>query len=303
VKFYDKKIIFASDYRGIELRERLVHSAIKKGLFSQDIGIPMGSTVDYIDISKHLAEEIRLNPEAIGVMVCGSGQGIAIVLNRFTHIRACVCCTVEDALQVREKLNANVLCLGSKHTSFFESLAILEQFAQTPFTWGKHTTCVQKLKVNPTQYGEQKINIIVRAIIIHDNHILLTTATDNNPYFSSNLYFLPGGHVDHNESCLAALQREIFEETTLTIESAEFSGVLECSWDRHGSIYHEINVIYHATIKSLDVMKPPVSTESYQRFIWVPLNNLSKITILPTKITQVIADVMAPGKNQLYSEM
>lgn len=298
-----KKIIFASDYRGIELREKLIESAAQRGIFNQDIGIPAGSKIDYIDISKYLAEEIRLNPESIGVMVCGSGQGVAIVLNRFTHIRACVCRTLEDAIQVREKLNANVLCLGSKQTSFLESLDILENFIKTPFSGGKHTTCVQKLNTNPSHNGGKKINIIVRAIIIHNNHVLLTTVTDENPYFPPDIYFLPGGHVDYNESCLAALNREIFEETALNIDSARFSGALECSWERQGSLYHEINIIYETTIKNLDIRKPPLSMEIFQKFIWVPLEKLSQITVLPKKINNVITDVVMNRKNNLYSEI
>jgi len=149
------------------------------------------SPLDDMDISKQFVEELRNDPKAQGIMICESGPGVVIVLNRYSHIRACVCRTVGDAIQVRETLNANVVCLGSKHNTPSESFSIIETFCNTPFTSGKDELCVKKLDVNPTQHSNDGINLIVRAIIIHEHHILLTTATASNRDFAQNLYFLP----------------------------------------------------------------------------------------------------------------
>lgn len=298
------KIIYASDYRGIDLKDRLVRKGYEAGLEIQDIGIFKGSPVDDIDISKQLAEELRYQPDATGVITCGGGQGVAIVLNRFTHIRACLCHTVSDAVQVREKLNANVLCLNSKQTSFEESSAIVEAFFSTPFTGGKHSTCVQKLSASPSHHVSQGVNLIVRAMIIHDDHILLTTATASNRDFAPNLYFLPGGHVDYNEPCLQALKRELVEEMAITIEQAEFKGVLECSWNRRDQIYHELNAVYLVHLSGLDLKEPPPSIECCQTFVWVPVVNLPQITLLPETLKPLIRDVLTSSENpKFYSEM
>lgn len=301
-----QKVIFASDYRGVALREILVDKFQKLGSYNViDIGIPSGSLLDYIDISKQLAEELRTNPQAIGVISCGSGQGVAIALNRYTHIRACVCRTLEDALRVREKLNANVICLGSKHNTPEESFLIVETFCNTSFKGGEHEPCVKKLDVNTTQHSKDGVNLIVRAIIIHENHILLTTATESNRDFAQNLYFLPGGHVDYNESSLEALHREIWEEMNLNIESSKYKGILECSWNRKGSIYHEINLVYKVKIKALDLKNPPISVDhSFQRFVWHPITALNNITILPQFLKPIIQNAINEETEQhIYYQM
>ena len=120
-----RKLVYACDYRGIELRKILVKNHNLIDFEAEDLGIDDGSTLDYIDISRILAERLR-NTNDIGVMICGSGQGVAIVLNRFIHIRAVVARSIEDSIQTRQKLNANVVCLGSKYSSFEESQNIIE---------------------------------------------------------------------------------------------------------------------------------------------------------------------------------
>lgn len=298
------KIIYASDAEGIDLKDSLVRKGYAAGLAIQDIGIFKGSLVDYIDISKQLAEALRHQPDALGVITCGSGQGVAIVLNRFTPIRACLCRTVSDAVQIRERLDANVLCLGRQQHSFEESSAIVEAFFSTPFIGGKHTICVQKLSASPSHHASQGVNLIVRAMIIHDNHILLTTATASNRDFAPNLYFLPGGHVDYNEPCLEALKRELLEEMAITIEQAEFKGVLECSWHRRGQIYHELNAVYRVHLGGLELKAPPPSIECCQTFVWVPVANLPQITLLPETLKPLIQDVLNDGVTpKFYSEM
>jgi ribose 5-phosphate isomerase B len=128
-----KKIIYASDYRGIELRDQMVEKSSMLEYEFEDIGIVKGSSLDYIDICKMLAEELRVYPEAIGIMICGSGQGVGMALNRYTHMRAGMCRTVEDARQIREKLNANTMCLGSKYTDLEQAMEMLEIFLITEF--------------------------------------------------------------------------------------------------------------------------------------------------------------------------
>lgn len=71
------KIIYASDAEGIDLKDSLVIKGYEAGLAIQDIGIFKGSSVDYIDISRQLAEALRHQPDAMGVITCGSGPGVA----------------------------------------------------------------------------------------------------------------------------------------------------------------------------------------------------------------------------------
>lgn len=298
-------LILASDYRGVSLRKKLAEIKQSEGIQVKDIGIEDGSPLDYVDISKKLAEELSLHPNALGVIVCGSGQGVAIALNRYSHIRACMCRTVDDAENVKEKLNANVVCIGSKQSTVEESLAILNAFIGFPFIHGKHDVCINKLSAKSTTHSDNGANLIARAIITHKDHILLTAITKSNTDYANDLYFLPGGHVDHNEAVLDALKREIKEEMGVSLTHAEYAGVLECSWDKKGKVYHEINFVYKIQLHDLDLLNPPKAIDSvFHEFVWVPLSKINTIKILPETLKPLIVQAIESHEDQnFYSQM
>lgn len=285
----EKSIIFASDYRGIELRELLVQHAKSLGLNTKDIGIQVGSSLDYVDITKQLVNEMD-SQDALGILICGSGQGVSISANRSNKIRAVLCRSPEDAENARSKLNANVLCLGSKCSTLETSIKCFKAFIETPFNHEKHEKSSSKLSTSPTEHTYAGINMIVRGIIIHEDHILLTTTTKDNTEFAANLYFLPGGHVDYKESAIDALTREIKEEMNIEVEGMDFMGALECSWDRKGRLYHELNLVYRTHISSLNLEKPPIAVDPFHQFVWCPLSELSNYKILPEKLTPMIIE-------------
>ena len=298
-----QKIIFAADYRGVDLKKSLYEYAKTLNLEIKDIGIEHGSLVDYIDITKDLVSELTNEKNAFGVIVCGSGQGVAMVANRYINMRAAVCRTVEEAEDVRSKLDANILCLGSKQTSLEDAIKCLNAFINTKFKSEKHGACASKLSIRPSNHAHEGINVIVRAVIIHDNHVLLSTVTATNTQFAQNLYFLPGGHVDYKESASAALKRELKEEMNIdTTDNIDFINILECSWLRKGHIYHELNLVYRVDIVNPDLKNPPLSTESALRFLWVPLNRLTEYKILPEDLTKIIQAEMtsSPKHKQLF---
>lgn len=285
------EVIISSDYRGVKLKEELLRSSELSEKFSfTDIGIHDGSKLDYIDISKKLSDNILFNQNALATIICRSGQGVAIALNRFTHVRAATCNNVADAINAREKLNANVLCMGSKHVNWGLAADIILAFNSTNFSSKKHSECVRKLSSNQTPHNKNGVNLIVRAIIEYKDHILLTTTTSDNKNFSQGLFFLPGGHVEHNESALLALRREIYEEMGLESKNEQFVGALECSWDRKGSIYHEIDIIYKVQIDKLNINAPPLALDhKFHQFAWKRIDELRNLEILPHALKEIIA--------------
>jgi len=293
-------IFIGSDYKGISLRKKI----IEKGANNyKDIGITDGSPLDYIDISKELSLKIAQDKESIGIIICGSGQGVCIALNRYPYIRAVVCKTVDEAINARQKLNANVVCIGSEHTTHEEAEEIIKAFSTTMFKGGKHEFCVRKLAEHATNHVETGINIIVRAIIVHENHVLFTTVTNENKEFSKDIYFLPGGHVDYKESAIDALYREIYEEMSIDVKQCTFKGALECTWDRKGKPYHEINLVYHVEIDGLSLQHPPTPMDhKYHQFVWVKMEDLEKITILPKSLKKIIFDSSTSNVN-FYTEI
>ncbi len=177
-------------------------------------------------------------------------------------------------------------------------------FLDTPFKSENHQESTNKLAVVNTKHADQGVNLIVRAVIILDGHILLSRPTATNKGFSQNQYFLPGGHVDYTESAISALNRELKEEMSINGKITDFIGALECSWQRKDSIYHEINLIYCVAIDGLSLNNPPKSTEHNLEFIWCQLEELPNLTILPTKLASMIQTYcFSATQAQFCSEM
>lgn len=84
----------------------------------------------------------------------------------------------------------------------------------------------------------------------------------------------------------------------------DFVGALECSWDRKGSIYHELDLVYKIESPSLSLKHPPESTEPYIKFVWCPFSKLSSYKILPQQLIPMIQEAVRCQSNALfYSQM
>lgn len=298
-----RRILLGSDHTGVALRKELVKYLQSNGLVVIDVGIEEGSQLDYVDITKELIAELDPSTD-LAVLICDSGIGVSIAANRSSSVRAALCRTPEDAQLARRQTKANVLCLGSRYITPDQAKACVEMFLQPPFKAENHATSTNKLAVVNTHHAVNGVNLIVRAIILLKDHILLSRPTAKNKHFATNLYFLPGGHVDYNEGAVSALQRELKEEMNVEATDTNFIGALECSWERKGDIYHEINLVYKVEIANLSMAKPPLSTETNLEFIWCPLNNLSEYIILPKQLALMIKECTKnPDKALFYSEM
>ena len=139
-----KRIFIASDHAGVEMKAHLIGSL--PALPWKDLGTNSNASVDYPDFATALVHELepRLK-DAFGVLICGSGQGMAIAANRHQAIRAALCWNEEVAGLARQHNDANVLCLASRITPVADALRIFQTFAQTPFEGGRHQRRIEKL--------------------------------------------------------------------------------------------------------------------------------------------------------------
>ena len=133
----------ASDHAGFDLKQHLLVKF--SDLPWRDLGPESQDRVDYPDYASKLANAMREAPNSLGVLVCGSGQGMAIKANRFSHIRAALCWTEEVAQLARAHNNANVLCLGSRVMDHDICIKILDTFLSTTFEAGRHAERVNKI--------------------------------------------------------------------------------------------------------------------------------------------------------------
>jgi ribose 5-phosphate isomerase B len=138
-------IAIASDHAGCALKERLSAALRERGLEVLDLGTDPGRPVDYPDQADALAAALSDGRARRGVLICGSGIGIAIAANRHRHLRAALCHDVTTARLAREHNDANVLVLGERIVGEAIARDCLAAFLDTPFAGGRHAPRVAKL--------------------------------------------------------------------------------------------------------------------------------------------------------------
>ncbi len=139
----NSKFYIAADHAGYELKQHLINKFPE--LKIEDLGTHNPDRVDYPDFADRVAIKIESDSNAVGILVCGSGQGMAIRANRYPKVRAALCWSEEVAQLSREHNNANILCLGSRFTAPALAELILKKFLSTEFEGGRHTGRVDKL--------------------------------------------------------------------------------------------------------------------------------------------------------------
>ena len=140
-----KKVCIASDHGGFKLKESIKDFLINKNVSIIDLGPLENKTVDYPDYAKKLSNRIKAKKSDVGILVCGSGTGMAISANKIKTIRAAVCYNVKSTRLSREHNNANIIALGARLTNKKLSLKLVEIFLKTKFEGGRHLKRIKKI--------------------------------------------------------------------------------------------------------------------------------------------------------------
>jgi ribose 5-phosphate isomerase B len=139
------KIALASDHAGFSEKEKLKPLLTELGIDYSDLGTISEESVDYPDYARKVAEEVAAGKVDQGVLVCGSGTGMAITANKVPGVRAAVAWSEEIARLARQHNDANVLALGSRTTPQDEIPRIVRAWFETAFEGGRHANRVQKI--------------------------------------------------------------------------------------------------------------------------------------------------------------
>ncbi|MDC0937946.1 ribose 5-phosphate isomerase B [Pelagibacteraceae bacterium] len=139
------KICIASDHAGFDLKEIIINFLINKNISIIDLGPFKKKSVDYPDYAKKLANRIKIQKSDIGILICGSGTGMAISANKVKTIRAAVCYNAMSTRLSRQHNNANIIALGSRLTKKSLSLKLVEIFLKTKFEGGRHLKRIKKI--------------------------------------------------------------------------------------------------------------------------------------------------------------
>ena len=143
----DKRmVVVASDHGGYRLKTHVVGLLHGWGYSVLDLGTSGLESVDYPDYAAALVQRVLASSERIGVLICGTGIGMAITANRFPGVRAAVCTSAYMARMARAHNDANVLCLGERVLGFGEAEDILKTFLESSFESGRHATRLTKIE-------------------------------------------------------------------------------------------------------------------------------------------------------------
>lgn len=140
-----QKIGVACDHAGYEMKEFLVGYLAAKGWEVIDFGTHSEESVDYPDFAHQLGEAIDKGELEWGLGLCGSGEGMAMTLNKHAKVRAGLVWIKQIAGLIRQHNNANVVVLPARFISNDEAVELLDTFLSTPFEGGRHERRVEKI--------------------------------------------------------------------------------------------------------------------------------------------------------------
>ena len=139
------KISIGNDHAGYIRKNVLVEYLNKEGHNTKNYGTDTATSVDYPDFVHPVAKDIVDGNAEFGILLCGSGNGVAITANKYKEVRAALCWNKELANLARAHNNANILCIPSRFITEENLFDIVESFLKTPFEGGRHQRRVDKI--------------------------------------------------------------------------------------------------------------------------------------------------------------
>lgn len=139
------KIAIGADHAGFEYKEKLKKYLQDNGYEVKDYGTHSAESADYPDFAHPVANAVELGTNVMGVLICGSANGVAITANKHQGIRAAICWNEELASLARQHNNANIVCLPARYLDYKDAETIADRFLHTEFEGGRHERRVSKI--------------------------------------------------------------------------------------------------------------------------------------------------------------
>lgn len=139
------KISIGNDHAGPEYKKAIVSMLTENGHQVTNYGTDSGDSVDYPDFAHPVATDITDGKADLGIIICGSGNGIAMAANKHAKVRAAVCWTKEIAALARQHNDANIISIPARFTSVHQAVEMVETFLKTEFEGGRHANRVNKI--------------------------------------------------------------------------------------------------------------------------------------------------------------
>ena len=139
------KLVIGGDHAGYSLKTELLVYLIEKGYDTDDLGCYSAESVDYPDFAHPVAIQVETGKADLGILICGSANGVAMAANKHEKIRAAIAWKKELAELARSHNDANIICLPARYISTTEAKEIVDAFLDTPFEGGRHQRRVEKI--------------------------------------------------------------------------------------------------------------------------------------------------------------
>ena len=139
-----KKIYIASDHAGFKLKSCILSKFVNKKKII-DLGPKSNISVDYPDYAKKLSKKIASDKGNLGILICGSGMGMAITANKIKNVRAALCYSNKNTKLSRLHNNANIITLGERLISKNLAINLIKIFLRTKFEGGRHLRRIKKM--------------------------------------------------------------------------------------------------------------------------------------------------------------
>ena len=139
------KISIGNDHAGPDYKKAIIEMLIAKGHEITNYGTDSVDSVDYPDFGHPVANDVTKGKADLGIVICGSGNGIAMTVNKYTRVRAALCWTKEIAVLARQHNDANIISIPARFTSIPQVLEMVDAFITTDFEGGRHQNRVNKI--------------------------------------------------------------------------------------------------------------------------------------------------------------
>ena len=141
------KIVIGNDHAGTHYKEAIIAFLKKENYEVINVGTDLCESVDYPDFAHPVGEMIDKGEADWGIVICGSGNGVAMTVNKHPKVRCALCWNKEIAALARAHNNANVLAIPARFTAAEQALEMVKTFLETPFEGGRHQRRVEKIQL------------------------------------------------------------------------------------------------------------------------------------------------------------
>jgi ribose 5-phosphate isomerase B len=140
------QIFIGADHAGFQLKENIKNYLLSKGYTITDSGTYSDASTDYPPYAHEVASQVAAH-KAIGILICGSANGVCITANKHAGVRAALCWMPEIAVLARQHNDANIICIPARFIPAEEAINMVTVFLSTPFEGGRHASRVQKINL------------------------------------------------------------------------------------------------------------------------------------------------------------